>query len=116
MKVCKHFLKTIEERKNEVIKIKEKYPDKVFIYLRKNETSKIEEIDKHKYLCTKEMQLSQFIYIIRKRLNINDKESLLFFINNSLPPITNTMEQLYEKYKSNDDFLYIKYSNENVFG
>lgn len=112
----KHFLKSIEDRKNEVNKIKEKYPDKVFIYLDKNKSSNIKEIDKHKYLCPKDMQLSQFAYIIRKKLLLSEKESIIFFINNVLPPFTKSMEELYENYKSDDNFLYIKYTNENVFG
>jgi GABA(A) receptor-associated protein len=113
----KHFSKSIEERKNEVKMIKEKYNDKVFIYLEKNKNCKnVKDIDKHKYLCPKEMLFSQFIYIVRKRLHISDKTSIVFFIKNIIPNPNNTMQELYEKNKDNDDFLYIKYTGENFFG
>ena len=113
----KHFSKSIEERKNEVKMIKEKYNDKVFIYLEKNKNCKnIDEIDKHKYLCPKNMLFYQFIYIVRKRLKITDKQSIIFFINNSIPNPNSSMQELYEKNKNIDDFLYIKYSGENCFG
>ena len=112
-----HSAKTIEEKKEEVEKIKEKYPKKVFIYLEKNKNCKnIHEIDKNKYLCPKDMLFNQFICLIRKRLKITDKQSLIFFIGNSIPNPSTTMQELYEKYKSIDDFLYIKYSGENFFG
>ena len=112
-----HFAKTVEERKEEVDNIKEKYPDKVFIYLEKNKNCKnIHEIDKHKYLCPKNMLFYQFIYIVRKRLKITDKQSIIFFINNSIPNPNSSMQELYEKNKNIDDFLYIKYSGENCFG
>ena len=35
-----HFAKSIEERKEEVENIKQKYSDKVFIYLEKNKNCK----------------------------------------------------------------------------
>ena len=57
-----HFAKSVEERKEEVNNIKQKYPDKVFIYLEKNKNCKnIDEIDKYKYLCPKDMFFNQFI-------------------------------------------------------
>jgi len=112
-----HFSKSVEERKEEVENIKQKYPDKLFIYLEKNKNcNNIQEIDKHKYLCPKDMIFNQFIYIVRKRLKITDKESIIFFINNSIPNPNTSMQELYEKNKNIDDFLYIKYSGENFFG
>ena len=112
-----HIAKSIEERKEEIEKVKEKYPNKVFIYLEKNKNcNNICEIDKNKYLCPKDMLFNQFMYIIRKRLKITDEQSIIFFINNSIPNPSSTIQELYEKNKSLDNFLYIKYSGENFFG
>ncbi len=112
-----HFAKSVEERMEEVENIKQKHPDKIFIYLEKNKNCKnIHEIDKHKYLCPKDMLFNQFIYVVRKRLKITDKQSIIFFINNSIPNPNTSMQELYEQNKNIDDFLYIKYSGENFFG
>ena len=112
-----HFAKSIEERKREVEKVKEKYANKVFIYLEKNKNCKnICDIDKNKYLCPKDMLFNEFMYVIRKRLNITDKQSIIFFINNSIPNPSSSIQELYEKNKSSDYFLYIKYSGESFFG
>lgn len=112
-----HFSKSIDERKEEVENIRKKYPDKVCIFLEKNiNCTNIKIIDKNKYLCPKDMLFSQYMYIIRKRLNIGEKESIIFFINNTIPNTNASMLELYEKNKSEDNFLYIKYSSEEVFG
>jgi len=112
-----HFAKNVEERKEEIENIKEKYPDKVFIYLEKDINCKnIDEIDKHKYLCPKDMLFNQFIYVIRKRLKISDKQSIIFFINNIIPNPNSSMQELYYRYKNIDKFLHIKYTSENFFG
>ena len=67
-------------------------------------------------LCPKDMLFNQFIYVVRKRLKITDKQSIIFFINNIIPNPNISMQELYEKNKSLDNFLYIKYSGENFFG
>lgn len=111
------FSKSLQERKQEIEIIKEKYPDKVFIYLEKNKYCKnINEINKHKYLCPKDMLFSQFIYIVRKRLKMTNKQSIIFFINNSIPNPTSSMLEIYQKNKNIDGFVYIEYTGENFFG
>lgn len=112
-----NFSKSLQERKQEIEIIKEKYPDKVFIYLEKNKNCKnINEINKHKYLCPKDMLFSQFIYIVRKRLKMTNKQSIIFFINNSIPNPTSSMLEIYQKNKNIDGFVYIEYTGENFFG
>jgi GABA(A) receptor-associated protein len=112
-----NFSKSLQERKQEIEIIKEKYPDKVFIYLEKNKNCKnINEINKHKYLCPKDMLFSQFIYIVRKRLKMTNKQTIIFFINNSIPNPTSSMLEIYQKNKNIDGFVYIEYTGENFFG
>lgn len=111
------FSKSLQERKEEIEIIKEKYPDKVFIYLEKNKNCKnINEINKHKYLCPKDMLFSQFIYIVRKRLKMTNEQTIIFFINNSIPNPTSSMLEIYQKNKNIDGFVYIEYTGENFFG
>ena len=62
------------------------------------------------------MLFNQFIYVVRKRLKITNKKNIIFFINNIIPNPNISMQELYEKNKSLDNFLYIKYSGENFFG
>ena len=63
------------------------------------------------------MNVSQFESLIRKKLKLY-KESALFFVVNGKYAIIGTQlfYEIYEKYKDEDGFLYIAYSNELIWG
>lgn len=82
----------------------------------KNEKSDIAEIDKKKYLVPQDLTVSQFVYVIRKRIKLAAEKSIFIFINNVIPPSTALMSAIYEEHKDEDGFLYITYSGENTFG
>jgi GTP pyrophosphokinase len=76
-----------------------------------------EIIEKTKFLIPGDLTMGQVIYIIRKRIKLNDSESVFLFVNDSiLPPTSSTISSIYESNKDEDGFLYISYCNENVFG
>lgn len=60
--------------------------------------------------------MSQFVYVIRKRIKLAAEKSIFIFINNVIPPSTALMSAIYEEHKDEDGFLYITYSGENTFG
>ncbi len=106
------------KRKTESMKIKEKYPDRVPIICEKDPKSKLMDIDKNKYLVPNDLTVSQFSFIIRKRLSL-DKSSALFLLVNGKNSITgdSALSEIYEKYKDPDDgFLYISYTGEIMWG
>jgi len=109
-------IKSEKERIEESKKIIEKYPDKIPIIVEKSKKSKIKDIDKNKYLVPSDMTLSQFIYVVRKRIKISSTEALFFFVNNTLCNNSSLLSEIYNTYKDNDGFLYIAYSSENTFG
>ena len=59
---------------------------------------------------------SQFLYIVRKRINLNQSEALFLFVNNKLVPSNKSIFDVYDKEQDKDGFLYIIYNNENTFG
>lgn len=103
--------------KNTVKEVMKKYPDRLPIIVQPID-KKQPEIDKHKYLVPKDIVLSQFIFIIKKRIKeLKPEEAIFLFVNdNIVPKSTATMSELYEQYKNEDEFLIIKYSLENTFG
>ena len=112
-----HKTKTLEERIEESKKVYNKYPDKVCAYIERSETCKtINEIDKNKFLVPKDLNVAQLIHIIRKRLVIAPESALFFFVNNTIISGNMSMDEINNKYKNSDGFLYIKYSAENCFG
>ena len=109
--------KSYIERKTESSKIIEKYPDRIPIIVEKSIKSTLKDnIDKKKYLVPKTLSFSQFIYIIRKRIKINESEALFVFVNNKIAPSNLSIETIYNKSKDEDGFLYVIYTNENTFG
>lgn len=106
----------LQKRIDEAARILKKYPDRVPVIVEKAEKSDITEIDKNKYLVPSDLTVAQFIYVIRKRLSINADQAIFIFINNTLPVTSSMMLQIYNEYKDNDGFLYIKYSGESTFG
>ena len=70
--------KSENDRIIESSKILEKYPDRIPIIIEKDKKSKLKNIDKNKYLVPKNMTLGQFIYVIRKRIDLDSSEALFF--------------------------------------
>ena len=76
---------------------------------------------KQNYLAPNDMTLQHLLYgPIRRKFKIDAKESLKLFIKQDKklidPCLTETMIEIYTKYKSKDDFLYAECVLENVFG
>lgn len=113
------FKKTfsLEQRQEESSRLRNKYPLLVPIIVQRDAKSDIPEIDKHKYLVPVEITLGQFLYIIRRRINLKPEKALYIFINNKvIPPTAAVISHLYETYRDKDGFLYVTYSGENTFG
>jgi GABA(A) receptor-associated protein len=107
---------TFDVRKNESRKITLKYPTKIPIIVEKYNKCKLNDIDKKKYLVPKDMLMSQFIYVIRKRIKLTESQALFVMVNNQLASSNAQLADVYEKYCNEDGFLYITYTSENTFG
>ncbi|KAL2733187.1 gamma-aminobutyric acid receptor-associated protein [Vespula maculifrons] len=115
-----------EKRKAEGEKIRRKYPDRVPVIVEKAPKAKISDLDKQKYLVPSDLTVGQFYFLIRKRIHLRPEDALFFFVNNIIPPTSATMGSLYafnssfkivyQEHHEEDFFLYIAYSDENVYG
>jgi GABA(A) receptor-associated protein len=105
-----------EKRKSNSIRLIKEYPDRVPVIISKALNSPIEDIDKHKYLVPCDYTIGQFVYVIRKRIHLRHDEAIFVFVQNVLPPTSESMYSVYERCKDKDGFLYITYSGEHVFG
>lgn len=109
---------SFEERSQESFRVTEKYPDRVPVICEKSKIASYDcpDIDKKKYLVPKDLTIGQFIYVIKKRLKLSNDKALFLFVNNSIAPSAESMNILYRRHKDIDNFLYVTYSLENVFG
>ena len=102
--------KTLEERILFSTNLKNKYPGRVPIIL---QTSKKES---SKYLIPVDLKISEFIYIIRKKIKIDSNKAIFIFIDNMIVPMNQSIGENYNSLKNEDGFLYVTYSFENTFG
>jgi GABA(A) receptor-associated protein len=107
---------SFEERYSESSKITNKYPCRVPIIVERSNGSIINDIDKNKFLVPKDLNMNQFIYIIRKRIKLDKSQSIFLMVNDSLCPSNTPVSVVYDDHKDEDGFLYIKYTGENTFG
>ncbi|XP_015440993.1 gamma-aminobutyric acid receptor-associated protein-like 1 isoform X1 [Pteropus alecto] len=116
-----------EYRKKEGEKIRKKYPDRVPVIVEKAPKARVPDLDKRKYLVPSDLtavddtiglcsDVGQFYFLIRKRIHLRPEDALFFFVNNTIPPTSATMGQLYEDNHEEDYFLYVAYSDESVYG
>ena len=110
-------LYSLNQRKIECEKILLKYPNRIPIICEKNYNStSAPDIDKHKYLVSRDLTLGQFMHIIRQRMNLSAEVGLYIFISGFIPTNSQFLSNLYVDFRDDDGFLYIIYDVENTFG
>ena len=111
---------SFEHIKNETDSIKLKHPTRVpiLISILQVDTELYNNVKHHKYMIPKDMSFTEFIQIVRHRINLDKNEALFAIIleNNIMPKMSTLVGELYEKYKSNDGYLVIVLTKENTFG
>ena len=109
--------KSFEEREKEALRIKEIHPDRIPVIVERSTGCKnVPQIEKNKYLVPTDLTVGQFMYVIRKRIKLDEHKGLFLFVNNTMPPTSEFISTIYERHRDKDYFLYISYSGENTFG
>ena len=100
--------KPVHERKIDVQKIFNKYPDKIPIFVQKEKSCyDLPDTMTQKYLVPRELTLGQFLYTIRKRIMLHHH-----ILNTEI-----IMIEIYEKHHNKyDNMLYALCSTESTFG
>jgi hypothetical protein len=73
-------------------------------------------ISQHKYLIGPEIQFSEFMILLRKRIQLKPCQALFLFNKNTMVSMNDTIGNYYHLFSDKDGFLYIIYSIENTFG
>lgn len=103
-------------------------------------------VKKCRYLVPSDLTVGQFVYVIRKRIQLSAEKAIFIFVDNVLPPTGlflvavhhavyfcfiqfdvlcphgvlmvagALMSTIYDEKKDEDGFLYVTYSGENTFG
>jgi len=89
-----------------------KYPDRVPVHVRA-----VNGELQNKYLIPKDMALSSFMVVLRKKIDVKSHEAIFVYVKNVLPPNTRTFGELYTQFHDDKDgMLHMTWSRENTFG
>merc|ERR1711872_205532 len=106
----------LNNRQAESAKIRTKYPERIPVIVEKVPNTSIPDIDKKKFLVPNDISVAQFMWIIRKRIQLPSERAIFLFVGKILPQSSASMGQIYIEHRDEDGFLYIAYSGENSFG
>ena len=109
---------SFDDRKAETTRMLIKYPERICAYVQKSQGEKsLPEITKNKYLIPLNITVGQLVYVIRRRIKLNEQQALFIFVNNTtIPTLNSTIGETYRDHANEDGFLYITYAAENTFG
>lgn len=108
--------KTLEERKAESASILNKYTGHVPVIVDKDPRCTLPEIERQKFLVPADLTIGHFVYVVRKRINLQPTVAIFLFVNKKLPPSSETMGTLYSGNKDEDGFMYCTYSSDTAYG
>jgi GABA(A) receptor-associated protein len=99
-------------------KLLQKYPDKIPIVLERGPgKDDMPNLPNSKFLVPRDLTVAQFIYTIRKRVELPPAKAIYLFFGNVLPSSALTVGQVYEQYHNPKDLvLHGTYTSECTFG
>jgi GABA(A) receptor-associated protein len=107
--------KTLEQRKTDSAGIRKKHPGHIPVILLNNKNDPKINI-RTKYLLPRNLKLGEFMLMIRTKLDIKQEEALFFYVDNILPQISSTIEDIDKIHRNDDGFLYFTFAMENIYG
>ena len=103
--------KNLLKRKKDSENLLKNNPICVPVIIKKKIDSNLEKCDKTNFLVPKEFSADQFIFLLRKRLDLTKEQNLFLTSNENLINGEIKFYEIYSKFKNEDGFLYISYSN-----
>lgn len=106
-----------DERKLKASIILKQHPDRIPVVVECSEALQtIHPLKKNKFIVPHELNLAQFMFVIRKHMKLEPTHAIFVFINNQLHPTTTIMGELYATHKDEDGFMYLSVFQESTFG
>jgi len=101
-----------EKRQEEATRILVKYPDRIPVICEKARNSDLPVMEKKKFLVPCTMLCGEFKYIVQKHVSQSGsgptaEQTIYLFVNGTSPRTSSLMSELYNKFRSEDGFLYI---------
>lgn len=103
---------------SEFERIHRKWPERIPVIVLRSPSAApdLPTLAKKKFIVPKSLTLGQFIYVVRKQIELPPEKALFLFIDDTLPVACAMMSELYERHKSPDGALHVIYTSESTFG
>lgn len=105
---------SIQQRKKKAENYKKNAPDKIPIVLKNKNTSF--QLKNIKYLIPKKYKILNLLKVIKKQNKFNAEDSLYVSNNNKILNNNICIQELYDRSKNEDNFLYLEVTNMPAFG
>lgn len=109
-----------DKRKTDSTRLIKSSPGKIPIIIERADFSQLKILEDKKIqrlIIPRDFLLGQLLYFIRKNLKLDSSKTIFLIINNNIiPQTTATLGEIYDKYADPDGFLYITFSDEQIFG
>ena len=108
----------LEERQKESARILHDYPNRMPVICEKAPNSNLPDIKKTKYLVPSDMTVTQFHFLVRRNLDLNEASALYLITPKGVTLIGDkTIMEVYNNNKDkSDNFLYLYYASELTWG
>ena len=109
-----------EERLKKSLHLLTENSDHIPLICEKEPSCKLEPLKKTKYLINKSFKINKFIETLTPKIKKNEIDALFFYINHKKVKTAvmgeTTFGEIYDKYKHSDGFLYMTYTNKEIWG
>ncbi|KRX04490.1 hypothetical protein PPERSA_06043 [Pseudocohnilembus persalinus] len=111
-----------QQRIEKLLQKKKEFPNLAFIVVeRLKESIELPILQRSVFAVSRRINLQEFQFDLKRKLGLLNKEQAMFLFlgsdSKSLPNYNKTMGEIYDQYKdSEDQWLYITYSDQNIFG
>lgn len=78
----------------------------------------LDDLENPKFLMPKTFQIAEVQAIIRRKLSLSKEKGLFLLVNNGKEIVrsNDSLETVFDKHKDTDGFLYILYTEEEIYG
>ncbi|KAI6213194.1 hypothetical protein M3Y94_00121400 [Aphelenchoides besseyi] len=104
-------------RRSESALLNEQHPHKIPLIIERFKNEKrLRELDRCQFMLPPRATVGQLQHVIRKRVCDGRNMAIYILIDGELPALDSTVAELAERYRSDDGWLYIRYSSEDTLG